>query len=48
MQEPSFSQSRPRSRCLGGTFKPSSRQSRATRLVFAVHPAARSSAVIRR
>ncbi len=48
MQEPSFSHSRPRFDCFAGTFKPSRRQMRSTRLWLTHQPSARSNAVIRR
>ena len=37
-QDPSLSQSRPFFRCLGGTFSPSRRQIRSTRLWFTCQP----------
>ena len=48
MQEPSASHRRPRFGCRCGTFSPSRRQIRSTRLAFTTHPERRSSAVIRR
>jgi hypothetical protein len=45
MQEPSFSQSRLRFFCFGGTFSPSRCQMRSTRLWFTCQPAWFSSAV---
>lgn len=48
MHEPSFSHSRPRLGCFCGTFSPSRRQIRSTRLWFTDQPAACSSAVTRR
>ena len=39
MHDPSFSHSRPRRGCFCGTFRPSRRQIRSTRLRFTVHPA---------
>ena len=47
-QEPSFSHSRPRLGCRRGTFSPSRRQMRSTRLWLRRQPSARSSAVTRR
>ena len=46
-QEPSFSQRRPRFGCRCGTFSPSARQIRSTRLWLVCHPSVRSNAVIR-
>jgi hypothetical protein len=43
-----LSQSRPRFGCLCGTFSPSGRQIRSTRLAFTRQPASRSSADSRR
>src|SRR6185503_3200312 len=43
MHDPSASQSLPRLDCLGGTFSPSRRQIRSTRLSLIVQPAWRSS-----
>jgi hypothetical protein len=48
MQDPSPSQSRPRFGWRLGTFNPSLRQIRSTRLRFTVQPASRSNAVTRR
>ena len=48
MIEPSFSQSLPLFGCFFGTFSPSRRQMRSTRLWFTCHPSSLSSAVIRR
>ena len=47
-QEPSFSHKRPRLGCRGGTFRPSRRQIRSTRLRLTAQPTWRSSAVTRR
>ena len=46
--DPSLSHSRPRLGCFCGTFSPSPRQIRSTRLAFTVQPSCRSKAVIRR
>jgi hypothetical protein len=48
MQDPSASQSRSRLGCLAGTFSPSRRQIRSTRLRLTCQPARRSNAAIRR
>ena len=48
MQDPSLSHSRPRLGCFWGTFSPSRRQMRCTRLAFTCQPSVRSRAVIRR
>jgi hypothetical protein len=48
MHDPSFSQSRLFFGCLEGTFSPSRRHIRSTRLAFTAHPASRSIAVMRR
>jgi hypothetical protein len=48
MHEPSASHSLPRLGCRAGTFSPSQRQIRCTRLRFTAQPAARSKAVIGR
>src|SRR5205807_10214014 len=48
MHDPSASQSLPRLGCLGGTFSPSRRQIRSTRLSLIIQPACRrSSATLR-
>ena len=46
--DPSFSHSRPRLGCRAGTFSPSRRQMRSTRLWLQAQPSARNRAVIRR
>ena len=46
--DPSVNQSRPRLGCFWGTFSPSRRHSRSTRLGFTSQPSPRSSPVIRR
>ena len=48
MHDPSFSHSRFRLGCFAGTFSPSRRQIRSTRLTFTTQPALRNSAAIRR
>ena len=48
MQEPSFSQRRLRFGCLAGTFSPSRRQIRSTRLSLTSQPARRSNSAILR
>jgi len=48
MHDPSFNQSRPFFGCFWGTFSPSRRQIRSTRLAFTVQPSDRSIAVILR
>ena len=48
MHDPSLSQSRPLFGCFCGTFSPSRRQIRSTRLSFTTQPASRSMAAIRR
>src|SRR3954467_3367363 len=48
MHDPSFSHRRPRLGCLAGTFSPSRRQIRSTRLSLTSQPAAFSSALILR
>lgn len=48
MHDPSFSHSRPRLGCLAGTFSPSRRQIRSTRLSLTSQPARRSSSAILR
>jgi transposase len=47
-RDPSLSHRRPRLGCFAGTFSPSRRQIRSTRLTFTTQPAFRNSAVMRR
>src|SRR6516162_11067231 len=48
MHDPSFSHRRPRLGCLAGTFSPSRRQIRSTRLSLTSHPARRNNSAILR
>jgi hypothetical protein len=48
MQDPSVSHNRPRFGCFLGTFNPSRRHSRSTRLSLTCQPASRSNAAILR